>query len=44
MSMISVFLIVLVAVFATVAYFTEPSEEDKRVRERLTRLEAVPQE
>lgn len=38
MSMISVFLIVLVAVFATVAYFTEPSEQDKRIRERLNAL------
>ena len=26
MSMITVFLIILVAVFATVAYFTEPSD------------------
>ncbi len=40
MSIISIFLIVLVAVFATVAYFTEPSEGDKRVRERLTGLKA----
>ena len=38
MSMISVFLIVLVAVFATVAYFTEPSEQDKRIRDRLDDL------
>ena len=40
MSMISVFLILLVAVFATVAYFTEPSEEDKRIRARLHGLES----
>jgi len=39
MSMITIFLILLVAVFATVAYFTEPSEGDKRVRERLSGLE-----
>jgi len=39
MSMISVFLIVLVAVFATLAYFTEPTEEDKRLRERLVGLD-----
>jgi tight adherence protein B len=39
MSMISVFLIILVAVFATLAYFTEPTEEDKRLRERLVGLD-----
>ena len=39
MSMISVFLILLVAVFATLAYFTEPSEEHKRLRERLIGLD-----
>jgi len=35
MSMITIFVILLVAVFATVAYLTEPSAGDKRVRERL---------
>jgi len=44
MSMISIFLIVLVAVFATVAYFTEPTEEDKRIRERLSGLDRRPGE
>lgn len=39
MSIISIFLIVLVAVFATLAYFTEPTEEHKRIRERLGGLE-----
>ena len=39
MSLITIFLIVLVAVFATVAYFTEPTEEEKRTRERLGLLE-----
>lgn len=39
MSMITVFLIVLVAVFATLAYFTEPSEADKRVQQRLSGLD-----
>ncbi len=42
MSMITIFLIVLVAVFATVAYFTEPSEEDKRFRERLDAMDRHP--
>lgn len=42
MSMITVFLIVLVAVFATVAYFTEPSEQDKRFRERLDAMDRRP--
>jgi tight adherence protein B len=37
--MISIFLIILVAVFATVAYFTEPSDADKRIRERLGELD-----
>jgi tight adherence protein B len=37
--MITVFLIVLVAVFATLAYFTEPSEADKRVQQRLSGLD-----
>ena len=39
MSMITVFLIVLVAVFATLAYFTEPYEADKRVQQRLSGLD-----
>ena len=39
MSMISVFLILLVAVFATLAYFTEPSEAEKRIQERLSGLD-----
>ena len=39
MSIITAFLIILVAVFATVAYFTEPSEADKRIRERLSELD-----
>ena len=34
--MITVFLILLVAVFATVIFFTEPSEADKRIQERLS--------
>ena len=38
MSPISVFLILLVAIFATLAYFTEPSEEEKRVQQRLGSL------
>ncbi|MFZ0704002.1 MAG: type II secretion system F family protein [Candidatus Korobacteraceae bacterium] len=39
MSMLTVFLILLVAVFATIAYFTEPSEADKRIFERLGALD-----
>ena len=39
MSMITVFFIVLVAVFATLAYFTEPSEADKRIQQRLSGLD-----
>jgi len=38
MSMISIFFIVLIAAFATIAYFTEPSEAEKRVQERLSTL------
>jgi tight adherence protein B len=37
--MITVFLFVLVAVFATVAFFTEPSAADKRVQQRLSGLD-----
>jgi tight adherence protein B len=39
MSPITVFLIILVAVFATLAYFTEPSEADKRIQQRLSGLD-----
>lgn len=39
MSMISVFVILLVAVFATVAFFTEPTEAEKRIQERLSVLD-----
>ncbi len=39
MPMLTVFLILLVAVFATIAYFTEPSEADKRIVERLGALD-----
>lgn len=39
MSIVTIFLILLVLVFATVAYFTEPSEDDKRIRERLGGLD-----
>ena len=38
MSMISIFFIVLIAAFATIAYFTEPSEAEKRVHQRLSGL------
>jgi tight adherence protein B len=39
MFMITIFLLLLVSVFATVAYFTEPSATDKRTRERLVGLD-----
>jgi len=39
MSMITVFAILLVAVFATLVLFLEPSETDKRIQERLGRLD-----
>jgi len=39
MSVVSIFLILLVAVFATVAYCTEPSDADKRIRLRLAGLD-----
>src|SRR5690242_20103612 len=39
MSVISVFFILLVAVFATLLYFTEPSEAEKKIQERLSNLE-----
>ena len=38
MSAVTVFFILLVAVFATLAYFTEPSEADKRIQQRLNEL------
>ena len=38
MSMITIFVIVLIAAFATIAYFTEPSEAEKRVHQRLSTL------
>lgn len=38
MSMISIFAIVLVAAFATIAYFTEPTENEKRTQARLESL------
>ena len=38
MSVVTIFVIMLVAVFATAAYFIEPSEADKRTRERLAAL------
>jgi tight adherence protein B len=38
MSLISIFVILLAVVFATIAYFSEPSEADKRTRERLSAI------
>ena len=38
MPVITIFVILLVAVFATLVYFTEPSAGDKRTRERLAAL------
>jgi tight adherence protein B len=38
MSIISMFLILLVAAFATIAYFTEPTEAEKKTQERLNNL------
>ena len=38
MSLITVFVILLVAAFATAAYFTEPSAAEKRIRERMAEL------
>jgi tight adherence protein B len=38
MSAVTVFFILLVAVFGTLAYFTEPSEADKRIQKRLNDL------
>jgi len=39
MSMISVFFVVLIAAFATIAYFTEPSEAEKRTQQRMSQLD-----
>ena len=39
MSAVTVFFILLVAVFATLAFFTEPSEADKRIQQRLGELD-----
>jgi tight adherence protein B len=39
MSAVTVFFILLVAVFATLAFFTEPSEADKRIQQRLGQLD-----
>jgi tight adherence protein B len=38
MSMITIFCIVLLAAFATIAYFTEPSENEKKTQQRLETL------
>jgi tight adherence protein B len=38
MSIYSVFLIILIAAFATIAYFTEPTEAEKKTQERLSGL------
>jgi len=38
MSIISIFVILLIVVFAIAAYFMEPSEADKRIQERLAAL------
>jgi tight adherence protein B len=38
MSLITIFVILLVAAFATAVYFTEPSEAEKRFRERMSAL------
>src|SRR5512135_245537 len=39
MSIISIFFILLVAVFATVAYFIEPTEAEKKIQQRLSGLD-----
>jgi tight adherence protein B len=39
MSYIAIFVIILLAVFAAVAFFTEPSEGQKRLRQRLSGLD-----
>ncbi len=38
MSFYTMFVIVLVAAFATIAYFTEPTEDEKRTHQRLSNL------
>jgi len=38
MSLITIFIILLAVVFATIAYLSEPSEADKRTRERLAAI------
>jgi tight adherence protein B len=38
MSIVSIFLIVLIAAFATIAYFTEPSDAEKRIHQRMSTL------
>jgi len=38
MSIITIFLILLIAAFATIVFFTEPSEAEKRIHERLDGL------
>lgn len=38
MSIISIFLILLVAAFATIAYFTEPTDAEKKTQDRLNNL------
>jgi len=38
MSIYTIFLIVLIATFATIAWFTEPTETEKRTQERLNNL------
>ena len=42
MSTVTVFLIILAVVFATVAFFTEPSKTEKRTRERLAEVSLRP--
>ena len=39
MSIISIFVILVLAIFATVSYFTEPSETQKRINNRLNELD-----
>src|SRR6185312_7378765 len=39
MPILSIFVILLLAIFATVSYFAEPSEKDRKIRERLVALD-----
>jgi len=39
MPILSIFVILLLAIFATVSYFAEPSENDRKIRERLIALD-----